>query len=508
MADFIAVIRRAVDGLAENTPEMRVKVYDRARGAVQRQLENMKPRPPEAMLQRQLEKLEAAIREVEGEHSEALPLDELAAAVPEATEEQAIHEEPASDTAAEQPIYDADAEPQPAEPDETDHAQVAAPEETREEAIGEEPVAEEVAVSQEPEPAAPAETYWHPSHEEEAPAEEWHAAEARHAAAEQVPADDRSEPPAEEHYEQAGEYHPEEQHPAEAGEIAAEPEAVESKEPEAEKAYEPAQSFEPVTHGIDQAAHRLVEPVAGFDRPQEFVEHSREEPLQADAVAHFDPIWSEPAAETPAPAPKDAETEWAEEELRQYSETAPVTADASARAFEEVISSLEKVAPAAVMPAAKESFSWETAAFDDLPPIEAGNNKKTPVSSHFDDVDIFAEVHDGKPASAAGAPNQEWREAKALRGYDRRGSVAADDDDTNPGMDIDQMVASKLQGKSFRMEPKRRRFGIGTVITLLFALILIGGGAYAGWTNREALVAMVDGLVSSAPSQATRNEAT
>ncbi|TAW37944.1 hypothetical protein ELI23_17460, partial [Rhizobium leguminosarum] len=133
--------------------------------------------------------------------------------------------------------------------------------------------------------------------------------------------------------------------------------------------------------------------------------------------------------------------------------------------------------------------------------------KKTPVASHFDDVDIFAEVHNGKPAPASGAPSEDWREAKALRGYDRRGSVAADDDDANPSMDIDQIVASKLQGKSFRMEPKRRRFGIGTVITLIFALILIGGGVYAGWTNREALVAMVDGLVSSAPSQATRNEA-
>src|SRR6187551_2681053 len=91
MADFIAVIRRAVDGLSENTPEMRVKVYERARGAVQRQLENMKPRPPEAMLQRQLEKLEAAIREVEGEHSEAGPIDEPIAAAPEPE----IHEEPA-----------------------------------------------------------------------------------------------------------------------------------------------------------------------------------------------------------------------------------------------------------------------------------------------------------------------------------------------------------------------------------------------------------------------------
>ncbi|OWV79399.1 hypothetical protein ATY78_11195 [Rhizobium sp. R635] len=525
MADFIAVIRRAVDGLSENTPEMRVKVYERARGAVQRQLENMKPRPPEAMLQRQLEKLEAAIREVEGEHAEALPLDEPVAAVAEPepseeAEEQAVHDEaeaaPAPEAAAGEPVYEASAEPQAAEAvEEPDHEEAVAPQEPEEEAPAGEPLYEEASASAETqvaleaeEPAA-AETYWHPSHEEEAPAEEWHAAEAHHAVAEDVPGeDDRREPLVEHSYEEAGEYHRDEQHPEEAEEIAAEPVAVESDEPRAEAAYEPIESFQPVTGGLDHAAHRLVEPVADFDRPQEFVEHSREEPLQADAAGHFDPVWTEPAAETPAPAPKDAETEWAEEELRQYSETAPVTADASARAFEDVISSLEKIAPAAVMPAAKEAFSWEKAAFDDLPPIEAGTEKKTPVASHFDDVDIFAEVHDGKPAPATGAPNEQWREAKALRGYDRGGPVAADDDDANSGMDIDQLVASKLQGKSFRMEPKRRRFGIGTVITLIFALILIGGGAYAGWMNREALVAMVDGLVSSAPSQATRNEAT
>ncbi|OAV52850.1 hypothetical protein A6U98_29155 [Rhizobium sp. WYCCWR10014] len=532
MADFIAVIRRAVDGLAENTPEMRVKVYERARGAVQRQLENMKPRPPEAMLQRQLEKLEAAIREVEGEHSEAMPLDEPVAAVvaSESFEEQAVpgESEPASapETAVEEPVDEAYAEPQAAE---ADHLEAAALEEAEEEVAAEEslsaeePVPAEIPVSAEtavsPEASVPAETYWHPSHEEEAPAEEWHASEARNVAAEDVPAehDGWEAPPAQHRDEQAGEDRADAQHPLEADEIADEPAAVESDEPEAEEAYEPDEPLQPITRGIDHASNRLVEPVADFDRPQEFVEHSREEPLQAEAAAHFDPVWTEPVAETPAPAPKDAETEWAEEELRQYSETAPapITADASARAFEEVISSLEKVAPTAVMPAAKESFSWETAAFDDLPPIEAGNNKpieagnnkKTPVGSHFDDVDIFAEVHNGKPAPASGAPSEDWREAKALRGYDRRGSVAADDDDANPSMDIDQIVASKLQGKSFRMEPKRRRFGIGTVITLIFALILIGGGAYAGWTNREALVAMVDGLVSSAPSQATRNEA-
>lgn len=515
MADFIAVIRRAVDGLAENTPEMRVKVYERARGAVQRQLENMKPRPPEAMLQRQLEKLEAAIREVEGEHSEALPLDEPVAALAaaESLEEQAAHdesepvhppeeavpEEAVGEEAVDEPADEAYAEPQAAEAtDEPDHEEVAEPQEEAEEPVS-------------------AEAYWHPSHEEEAPAEEWRAAEAQDVSAEDVPGEDvpagddgREAQPAAYHDEEADDHHRDEQYAAEAEEIAAEPVAVASDEPEAEEAHEPIEPFQPVPRGIDHASQRLVEPVADFDRPQEFVEHSREEPLQAEAAAHFDPVWAEPAAETPAPAPKDAETEWAEEELRQYSETAPITADASARAFEEVIANLEKAAaPAPVMPAAKESFSWETAAFDDLPPIEAGNNgnnKKAPVSSHFDDVDIFAEVH-GKPAPAASTPGENWREAKTLRGYDRRGSVAADDDDSDPAMDIDQIVASKLQGKSFRMEPKRRRFGIGTVITLLFALILIGGGAYAGWMNREALVAMVDGLVSSAPSQAMKNEA-
>src|SRR4051812_44196125 len=80
MADFIAVIRRAVDGLSENTPEMRAKVYERAKSAVVRQLENMKPRPPEVMFQRQIDKLDAAIREVEAEHAEAIPSEDAVSA--------------------------------------------------------------------------------------------------------------------------------------------------------------------------------------------------------------------------------------------------------------------------------------------------------------------------------------------------------------------------------------------------------------------------------------------
>ena len=80
MADFVAVIRRTVDGLSENTPEMRDRVYEKARAAVRRQLENMNPRPSDDMINRQLAKLENAITEVDSEFAEALPaLDEAVA---------------------------------------------------------------------------------------------------------------------------------------------------------------------------------------------------------------------------------------------------------------------------------------------------------------------------------------------------------------------------------------------------------------------------------------------
>lgn len=107
MADFVAVIRRAVDGLSDDTPELRAKVYEKARGAVLRQLESMKPRPPEEMLRRQLEKLEAAIREVEAEHAEALPAAEEAETIAAET----IPAEPVAEASAPAAPY---AEPAPA----------------------------------------------------------------------------------------------------------------------------------------------------------------------------------------------------------------------------------------------------------------------------------------------------------------------------------------------------------------------------------------------------------
>lgn len=86
MADFIAVIRRAVDGLSDNTPEMRIRVYDRARSAVQRQLDNMKPRPADDVIARQLDKLDEAIATIERELSGA-PAAVAAVPEPEPVEE-------------------------------------------------------------------------------------------------------------------------------------------------------------------------------------------------------------------------------------------------------------------------------------------------------------------------------------------------------------------------------------------------------------------------------------
>ncbi|MCP8894184.1 hypothetical protein KYK29_04520 [Shinella daejeonensis] len=118
MADFVAVIRRAVAGLSADTPEMRQKVYEKARGAVRRQLEAMNPRPSDELIQRQLDKLEAAIEDVEGEHAEALPPEDVAsepevepaAAVPVAPEPEP---EPYPETVAE-PVIEPETRPEPA----------------------------------------------------------------------------------------------------------------------------------------------------------------------------------------------------------------------------------------------------------------------------------------------------------------------------------------------------------------------------------------------------------
>ncbi len=76
MADFEAVLRKTLDGMTDPAPEVRAKVYDRARATINRQIEAMDKRPSEQAIQRQYEKLEAAIAGIEAQY-----------AVPEATVE-------------------------------------------------------------------------------------------------------------------------------------------------------------------------------------------------------------------------------------------------------------------------------------------------------------------------------------------------------------------------------------------------------------------------------------
>lgn len=89
MADFEAVIRRTIDGLSENTPQVRAKVYGKARGAVRRQLESMTPRPHDEMIRLQLEYLEASILIVESEHLTG-PRQVRSRALPEALDMQNV----------------------------------------------------------------------------------------------------------------------------------------------------------------------------------------------------------------------------------------------------------------------------------------------------------------------------------------------------------------------------------------------------------------------------------
>ena len=119
MADFVAVIRKAVDSLSENTPENRTKVYDKARAAIRRQLEAINPQPSDEVIARQLDKLDLAIEEVESEHAEALPadLDEadaLMAELESMVEKSPVIVEPASPPQMAAPIPAPSPAPQPA----------------------------------------------------------------------------------------------------------------------------------------------------------------------------------------------------------------------------------------------------------------------------------------------------------------------------------------------------------------------------------------------------------
>lgn len=67
MADFVAVLKKTIEGLGESTPAMRERVYEKARSTVAAKLAAISPPPPAAVAERQRRSLEDAILQVERE---------------------------------------------------------------------------------------------------------------------------------------------------------------------------------------------------------------------------------------------------------------------------------------------------------------------------------------------------------------------------------------------------------------------------------------------------------
>jgi hypothetical protein len=82
MADFVEVLKKTIDGLGDTTPQVRARVYEKARLTVAAKLAAINPPPSAAVVDRQKKSLEDAIAEVEAQYappaaSEPEPVDEL-----------------------------------------------------------------------------------------------------------------------------------------------------------------------------------------------------------------------------------------------------------------------------------------------------------------------------------------------------------------------------------------------------------------------------------------------
>ena len=73
MADFVAVLKKTIDGMGETTPQMRARVYDKARSTIAAKLAAIDPPPPEAVAERQKRTLEEAIAAVEKQYEKPAP---------------------------------------------------------------------------------------------------------------------------------------------------------------------------------------------------------------------------------------------------------------------------------------------------------------------------------------------------------------------------------------------------------------------------------------------------
>ncbi|MFK4767227.1 hypothetical protein [Rhizobium sp. ZW T2_16] len=455
MADFVAVIRRAVDGLATNTPEARTRVYEKARGAVQRQLENMKPRPPEEMLRRQMDKLEAAIIEVETEHEEALPAEPDVAVAPAPVPYEAP--EPVEEYAEE-----------PAAAAEQQHADELAASHSLAEPYREEEPAEAETVA---EPYREPETHW-----EEAPHSEAAAKSAEHDWRE------AAEEPVAERYGDWRDDVPEEK--AEYPQQVAVEETTYSPEADSREEASPFAEERHETHSFAErdsaSAEWQVEPQAPT---QDYV---APETVSADHTT-----WAAPEREPVHQAEEPrADSAWNEvDDLTRHLDAGHRSAPVAAHFGEEMHVSAE---PVRMPPATDMPQTSRPADEVDEDPFAAYVNAQP-----------SAPVEQPKQAQAQPQSQQDeqrdpWSDLEDLIGYtkdapssEQKPQKAADEDDFSDLL--------SPPAKPYRVTPVRKRNYAGMILGLL-GLIIIGGGAYGAWMYRDKLNDMVGGLMPSGSS--------
>lgn len=463
MADFVAVIRRTVDGLSENTPEMRDKVYEKARAAVRRQLENMNPRPSDDMINRQLAKLENAIGEVDSEYAEALPaIDEVEpeADIVEAEAPVAVEPEPVDvvETPAEPVMPEAESEPVTA--------------------VAEEPVAEVVA---EPDYAdASAEVHEQPeTYDEPVPVEA----------------------------------------PVEHVETAPEPvEDTQAVEQQAEPSWQP-----PVEDELPVAAQTHDEEIVAPAEPiaEEVYDHRPAAPaIEPEPVQEV--TWDAPVIEPAAQAP--ARSEW---ELPDWEDTqstpAPSAPDAGPDtvAYEPELLGMHPVEdrPHEVEPTAPKADASRSWSFDDDDPFASITERPATKASdaEISDWSWPVEKTSSTPAATTAdtASEQEragtaWDHIDDLLGLENGATTAAGAaagvaaaKDADRGFEMP--AAAPSRPTSYRATPKPSRFSVKRLAIAAGLLLVLGGGGFAYWQNREAGNAWISGVVASITSAVSSN---
>ncbi|MDB5553513.1 MAG: Cell surface glycoprotein 1 Outer layer protein [Rhizobium sp.] len=474
MADFVAVIRRAVDGLTENTPEMRAKVYEKAKSAVVRQLENMKPRPPEQMFKRQLDKLDEAIRQVEDEHSEAAPAEQDApAAMAEPVAEEQVE--------AGAPLAEAESvEAAPEEPERVRHEEPApVVAETR---YHEEPAQIEEPVRHEDVVARDADRVEEPTYIDTTP----------FANREEPIGSVKDEPLAENDRFQSTGHVDEIDDP-----ILAHAEPVRSHvanrvmeqpfvEPESEVPGGEHDAVAETAHEHhDEPRHHAQEPAwitAAHEEP--------EQPVRAEAAM---PDWAvdiDREPEVAPPAPVD------DEPSPQMPRAALTEADV-ASGFNDFLK--QEFATPAVPPPPKKGqegdFSWD-APFDDLPDLPkpvAFEEALEAKQREIDEAPPKQEEHRQKNARA---------ELEDLIGYSGQPSDSKNGDGEKLPPEVTRAM-SKLEGKSFRVQKhkKKRSFNPLPIAIGVVGALVVAGGAYGLYHYRDNVSTLVASYMPSGKTE-------